>query len=88
MLTVPQVELAIADYGALLRGTEKVGIMNNSFTGQALKQSGFPQDRIVRYPNARSFLDALLNGSIGAIVNETPYFQMFLTTYSKKNSAT
>ncbi|CAM0951462.1 unnamed protein product [Alopecurus aequalis] len=82
MFTVPRVEPTIADYGALLRSAEKVGIMNNSFTGEALNQSGFPQDRIVRYSTARDFQEALLNGSIGAIVNETPYFKMFLKTYS------
>ncbi|KAM0913366.1 hypothetical protein ACQ4PT_012220 [Festuca glaucescens] len=82
MLTVPQVEPTIADYRALLRGTDMVGVMNNSFTGKALTQSGFPQARIMRYATARSFQEALLNGSIGAIVNETPYFNMFLGTYN------
>uniref|UniRef100_A0ACD5Y1V0 Uncharacterized protein n=1 Tax=Avena sativa TaxID=4498 RepID=A0ACD5Y1V0_AVESA len=82
MLTVPQVEPAIADYLALLRGTEKVGIMNNSFTSEALTGSGFPQARIMRYSTARSFQEALLNKSIGAIVNETPYFSIFLKTYN------
>ncbi|XP_047052477.1 glutamate receptor 2.8-like [Lolium rigidum] len=82
MLTVPQVEPTIADYRALLRGTDMVGVMNNSFTGKALTQSGFPQVRIMRYTTARSFQEALLNGSIGAIINETPYFNIFLGTYN------
>uniref|UniRef100_A0ACD6AGC0 Uncharacterized protein n=1 Tax=Avena sativa TaxID=4498 RepID=A0ACD6AGC0_AVESA len=82
MLTVPRVEPTIVDYLALLRGTEKVGIMNNSFTGEALTRSGFPQARIMRYSTARSFQEALLNKSIGAVVNETPYFNIFLKTYS------
>jgi ABC-type amino acid transport substrate-binding protein len=88
MLTVPLVEPTIANYNALLRGIEKVGIMNNSFTGKALIQSGFPQSRIKRYATARSFQEALLNGSIGAIVNETPYFNIFLKTYSNNFTMT
>jgi hypothetical protein len=36
----------------------------------------------MRYTTARSFQEALLNGSIGAIINETPYFNIFLGTYN------
>ena len=81
MLTVPQLEPTVADYGALLRGTEKVGVMNNSFMRAAMTASGFPQDRLMRFPNAQSFHEALLNRSIGAIVNETPYLKIFLKAY-------
>lgn len=88
MLTVPQLEPTVADYGALLRSTENVGIMNNSFMKMAMTKSGFPPARIVRYPNATSFHEALLNGSIGAIVNETPYLKIFLKTYGSNFTMT
>ncbi|KAF7065614.1 hypothetical protein CFC21_071702 [Triticum aestivum] len=81
LLTVPQVGPTIPDYRALLLGTEKVGILNNSFTPQVINQSGLPQDRVVRYRNAESFQEALLNGSIGAVIDETPYLNIFLQTY-------
>ncbi|CAM0951459.1 unnamed protein product [Alopecurus aequalis] len=81
MLTVPQLEPVVADYGELLRSTAMVGVMNNSFMSRAMTTSGFPPNRLVRYPNAQSFHEALLNGSIGAIVNETPYLKIFLKAY-------
>ncbi|XP_062199198.1 glutamate receptor 2.8-like [Phragmites australis] len=81
MLTVPQLEPAIADYGALWQSTEKVGIMNHSFMRAAMTRSGFPQSRLVPYRAAQSFHEALLNGTIGAIVDETPYVRLFLKAY-------
>uniref|UniRef100_A0ACD5XS20 Uncharacterized protein n=1 Tax=Avena sativa TaxID=4498 RepID=A0ACD5XS20_AVESA len=81
MLTVPQLEPTVADYGALRSSPEKVGVMNNSFVLRAMTELGFPQERLLRYPDAQSFHEALLNGSIGAIVNETPYLKIFLKTY-------
>ncbi|VAI32607.1 unnamed protein product [Triticum turgidum subsp. durum] len=81
MLTVPQLEPAVADYGELQRGTEMVGVMNNSFVLRAMTASGFPQGRLVRYPNSQTIHECLLNGSIGAVVNETPYLRIFLKTY-------
>ncbi|VAI17857.1 unnamed protein product [Triticum turgidum subsp. durum] len=81
MLTVPQLEPAVADYRELQRGTEMVGVMNNSFVLRAMMASGFPQGRLVRYPNSQTIHECLLNGTIGAVVNETPYLRIFLKTY-------
>jgi glutamate receptor, ionotropic, plant len=88
MLTVPQLEPAIGDYGALWRGTEKVGIMNNSFTWESMTRLGFPPSRLQRYRAAQVFHDALLNGTIGAIVDETPYIRLFLKAYCNNFSVT
>uniref|UniRef100_A0ACD5Y276 Uncharacterized protein n=1 Tax=Avena sativa TaxID=4498 RepID=A0ACD5Y276_AVESA len=81
MLTVPQLEPTVTDYGALQRSAKKVGVMNNSFVLRAMTGLGFSQERLVRYPDAQSFHEALVNGSISAIVNETPYLKIFLKTY-------
>ncbi|WVZ65029.1 hypothetical protein U9M48_014459 [Paspalum notatum var. saurae] len=81
MLTVPQLEPAIADYASLWQGTDKVGIMNNSFMRVSMTRSGFPQSRLVPYQATQSFHEALLNGTIGAIVDESPYLRLFLKTY-------
>ncbi|XP_037434541.1 glutamate receptor 2.8-like [Triticum dicoccoides] len=81
MLTVPQLEPAVADYRELQRGTAMVGVMNNSFVLRAMMASGFPQGRLVRYPNSQTIHECLLNGTIGAVVNETPYLRIFLKTY-------
>ncbi|KAL6656051.1 hypothetical protein ACP70R_006877 [Stipagrostis hirtigluma subsp. patula] len=81
MLTVPQLEPAIGDYAALWRATEKVGIMNNSFMRGAMTKSGFPSARLVSYRATQSFHQALLDGTIGAIVDETPYLRLFLKAY-------
>ncbi|KAJ1289770.1 hypothetical protein BS78_02G189800 [Paspalum vaginatum] len=81
MLTVPQLEPAIGDYASLWQGTDRVGIMNNSFMKASMTRSGFPQSRLVRYQATQSFHEALLNGTIGAIVDESPYLRLFLKTY-------
>ncbi|CAD6219142.1 unnamed protein product [Miscanthus lutarioriparius] len=81
MLTVPQLQPAIGDFASLWRGTDKVGIMNNSFMWAAMNKSGFPQSRLERYQATQSFHEALLNCTIGAIVDETPYLRLFLKSY-------
>lgn len=81
MLTVPQLEPAIGDFASLWRGTDKVGIMNNSFMRAAMNKSGFPQSRLEPYQATQGFHEALLNGTIGAIVDETPYLRVFLKSY-------
>ncbi|CAN6224527.1 unnamed protein product [Urochloa humidicola] len=81
MLTVPQLEPAIGDYASLWHGAGRVGIMNNSFMRASMTRSGFPQDRLVPYRATQSFHQALLNGTIGAIVDETPYLRLFLKAY-------
>lgn len=82
MLTVPQLGPTVADYGALLRAADqKVGIMNNSFMRGAMGKAGFTPDRLVPYRNPQEFQEALLNGTIAAVVNETPYLKIFLKAY-------
>ncbi|CAL5064271.1 unnamed protein product [Urochloa decumbens] len=81
MLTVPQLEPAIGDYASLWHGAGRVGIMNNSFMKASMTRSGFPQARLVPYRATQSFHEALLNGTIGAIVDETPYLRLFLKAY-------
>ncbi|KAL6655758.1 hypothetical protein ACP70R_006584 [Stipagrostis hirtigluma subsp. patula] len=81
MLTVPQLEPAIEDYAALWRASDRVGIMNNSFMPGAMTNSGFPRSRLVPYHSTHDFHKALLNGAIGAIVDETPYLRLFLKSY-------
>ena len=81
MLTVPQLEPAIRDYASLWLGADKVGIMNNSFMRVSMTRSGFPPSRLRPYRAAHSFHEALLNGTIGAIVDETPYLRIFLSAY-------
>ncbi|KAK3133387.1 hypothetical protein QOZ80_6AG0535890 [Eleusine coracana subsp. coracana] len=81
MLTVPQLGPTIGDYAALWQGTAKVGIMNNSFMRAAMTKSGFPPSRLQPYRAAQSFHEALIDGTIGAIVDETPYLRLFLKSY-------
>ncbi|KAG2643584.1 hypothetical protein PVAP13_2KG345200 [Panicum virgatum] len=81
MLTVPQLEPAIRDYASLWLGADKVGIMNNSFMRVSMTRSGFPPSRLRPYRAAHSFHEALLDGTIGAIVDETPYLRLFLKAY-------
>ncbi|KAG2635166.1 glutamate receptor 2.8-like [Panicum virgatum] len=81
MLTVPQLEPAIRDYTSLWLGADKVGIMNNSFMRASMTKSGFPPSRLEPYRATHSFHEALLNGTIGAIVDETPYLRIFLSAY-------
>jgi ionotropic glutamate receptor len=81
MLTVPQLEPTIGDYASLWLGTDKVGIMNDSFMRASMTKAGFPQSRLVPYSATQSFHEALLNGTIGAVVDETPYLRLFLKAY-------
>ncbi|XP_044948299.1 glutamate receptor 2.8-like [Hordeum vulgare subsp. vulgare] len=90
LLTVPRIGPAIADYRTLLEGTaEKVGVLNNSFLArQAIDQFGLPEARVARLQDVQSFQEALLNGSIGAIITETPYLSIFLEAYRENFTAT
>ncbi|KAL5205638.1 hypothetical protein ABZP36_033847 [Zizania latifolia] len=88
MLTVPQLEPVIGDYAELWRGTAKVGIMNNSFMRDTMTRTGFPRSRLVPYKAAPSFHEALINGTIGAVVDETPYLRIFLKSYCNSFSMT
>ncbi|KAL5200913.1 hypothetical protein ABZP36_035267 [Zizania latifolia] len=88
MLTVPQLEPVIGDYAELWRGTAKVGIMNNSFMQDTMTRSGFPHSRLVPYKAAQSFHEALINGTIGSIVDEIPYLRIFLKSYCNRFSMT
>ncbi|TVU09643.1 hypothetical protein EJB05_43129, partial [Eragrostis curvula] len=44
-------------------------------------RSGFPPSRLVPYQATQGFHEALLNGTIGAVVDETPYLRLFLKAY-------
>ncbi|KAL6660686.1 hypothetical protein ACP70R_001721 [Stipagrostis hirtigluma subsp. patula] len=81
MLTVPQLEPAIGDYAALWRAQVNVGVMNNSFVADAMTRSGFPPARLERLQGTASFHQALLKGSIGAILDETLYLRLFIKAY-------
>uniref|UniRef100_A0A0D9XDZ1 Glutamate receptor n=1 Tax=Leersia perrieri TaxID=77586 RepID=A0A0D9XDZ1_9ORYZ len=90
MLTVPQLEPSIPDYTTLWRDTGiRVGILNNSFMRDAMmNRSGFPASRLVPYKAVQSFHEALLNGTIGAVVDETPYIRVFLESYCDRFAMT
>ncbi|GJM98777.1 hypothetical protein PR202_ga15814 [Eleusine coracana subsp. coracana] len=46
-----------------------------------MTKSGFPPSRLQPYRAAQSFHEALIDGTIGAIVDETPYLRLFLKSY-------
>lgn len=89
LLTVEQLQPTVNDFNQLLKsGGDKVGYLESSFVYPLLRESGFPDSRIVAYKSAEE-CDSLLskgsaNGGISAAIDESPYMKLFLAQYCSK----
>ncbi|CAN6449576.1 unnamed protein product [Victoria cruziana] len=84
-LTVGKFQPTIKDVDTLIRKGEYVGYQNGSFVLDILKRLNFDESKLRPYTTVEDYVHALAsgsrNGGVAAIVDETPYLQLFLATY-------
>ncbi|XP_074567998.1 glutamate receptor 2.9-like [Curcuma longa] len=85
MLTVEQLTPTVEDIDQLLRDGSAVGYLEDSFVQGLLKSLKFNESKIIPYQSAEDYHQALINGSVAAIVDEVPYLKVFMDKYCHKN---
>ncbi|GMH09239.1 hypothetical protein Nepgr_011080 [Nepenthes gracilis] len=91
MLTVQKLQPTATDLNELIRKGKYVGYQSGSFVKEALQRQGFSESKLRTYSTPEQ-LDELLsngssNGGIAAVVDETPYMNLFLDIYCSKYRA-
>ncbi|KAG6475430.1 glutamate receptor 2.9-like [Zingiber officinale] len=85
MLTVEQLTPTVEDVAQLLKDGSAVGYQKDSFVQGLLQSLKFNESKIVPYESAEEYHQALINGSVAAIVDEVPYLKVFMARYCHKN---
>ena len=74
----------IQGFGFLLKDIVPIGYQGGSFIKNYLTMLGVKQDRLMSLSSEKQYANALRlgpkNGGVGAIVDEQPYIQSFLST--------
>ncbi|KAM5586186.1 glutamate receptor 2.8-like [Rosa sericea] len=84
MLTVQQLEPAVADVDALLQSNAVVGYCKGSFVSMYLKEVlKFPPDHIKEFSSPKEYAKALKSKAIAAAFLEVPFAKIFLGQYCK-----
>eukprot|EP01018_Ginkgo_biloba_P023147 Gb_28364 [translate_table: standard] len=79
ILTVEQLSPTIRDIETLRASNQKVGHLNGSFVKDYLMDElKFDRGRLVPLITPEDYAERLLNGSVGAIVDEIPYIRMVM----------
>lgn len=84
MLTVQQLQPTVSDIDQLRRDGSYVGYLKDSFMPSLLKQLNFNESKIIAYESPEDYQNALINGSVAAIVDEVPYLKVFLSKFCNK----
>ncbi|KAJ4813616.1 glutamate receptor 2.2 [Rhynchospora pubera] len=80
-LTVQRLTPTFADIHELLISGKNIGYLEDSFTKDFLKRTGFVENRLLPFKSPDSYEEALSNHTIAAVVDEAPYLQVFLNKY-------
>jgi glutamate receptor, ionotropic, plant len=80
-LTVQRLTPTFSDMNELLKSEKNIGYLTDSFTRDFLIRSGFHESRLLPFKSPYTYEEALSNHSIAAVVDETPYLQVFLNKY-------
>lgn len=88
LLTTEQLNPTVTSIENLLAQGEPVGYQRDSFILGKLRESGFPESRLVPFNSAEE-CEVLLNkgpskGGVSAAFMEVPYVRIFLGQYCKK----
>ncbi|KAL6202144.1 hypothetical protein ACLB2K_025855 [Fragaria x ananassa] len=84
MLTVQQLEPAVADVDALLQSNAVVGFCKGSFVSMYLNEVlRFPRNRIQEFSSPEEYAKALKSKAIAAAFLEVPFAKIFLGQYCK-----
>ncbi|TVU12255.1 hypothetical protein EJB05_45890, partial [Eragrostis curvula] len=78
MLTAKKLRPQVTDLHQLKRSNDSIGYQHGTFVGSVLRNEGFPQDRLKPY-DQEEYAEALRNGTVSAIADETPYLHYFLS---------
>ncbi|XP_078150464.1 glutamate receptor 2.8-like [Carex rostrata] len=81
MLTVQRLTPTYSDINDLVNSKEKIGYLADSFTKDFLLRMRVDESRLLALKSPDSYEEAMSNHSIAAIVDETPYLQVFLNKY-------
>ncbi|KAJ0984981.1 hypothetical protein J5N97_003337 [Dioscorea zingiberensis] len=84
MLTRYSLQPTIIDSVKLARSASKVGYLNDSFMPGLLKRLNFDESRLIAFNSPVEYDEALSNWIVAAIVDEIPYFKVFLSKHCGK----
>ncbi|KAJ8629311.1 hypothetical protein MRB53_022634 [Persea americana] len=84
ILTVQQLSSHIKGLDSLKMGDEHIGFQVGSFAENYLiEEIGIPKSRLVALGSPEEYASALENGTVAAVVDESPYIQLFLSSHCK-----
>lgn len=82
ILTVQQLAPSIKGIESLMISKDLIGVQVGSFTGNYLiEELNIPKSRLVPLGSPEEIADALSRGKVGALVDERPYVDLFLSKY-------
>ncbi|KAJ7525756.1 hypothetical protein O6H91_17G064700 [Diphasiastrum complanatum] len=81
-LTVQQLLPTIQNIGFLLASDVRIGYQSGSFVRNYLIQLGTAESRLRDFSSPQEYYEAMKRGSIGAVVDELSYVQLFLSQHS------
>ncbi|CAM6092968.1 unnamed protein product [Calypogeia fissa] len=80
ILTVQQLIPTIQGISGLVSSTVNIGYQTGSFVESYLEQLNVAANRLVPLSDQNAYAEALSKGTVGAIVDELPYIEVFLST--------
>lgn len=84
ILTVQQLSSHIKGIDSLRTGNYSIGFQVGSFTENYLREElNIPMSRLISLGSPEEYSSALENGTVAAIVEESPYVQLFLSSHCK-----
>ncbi|XP_050364950.1 glutamate receptor 2.8-like isoform X2 [Argentina anserina] len=83
LYTVRKLQPTVTDINDLVKNREKVGHVRH-YVGDMLKTRGFDDSNLVKLTTVEEIDDALSNGRVAGVVDETPNLKLFLAKYCNK----
>lgn len=84
ILTVQQLSSHIKGIDSLRTGKERIGFQVGSFAENYLiEEIGIPKSRLISLGSPEEYASALDNGTVAAVVDESAYVQLFLSSHCK-----
>eukprot|EP00850_Spirogloea_muscicola_P009020 SM000049S16791 [mRNA] locus=s49:744747:762811:- [translate_table: standard] len=83
LLTVQQLSASVQSISELISSGQSIAYQAGSFVNGYLSGLGVPQSRLVPEQTYEDYNNVLKSGAVGAIVDEIPYMELFLSKYCK-----
>ncbi|XP_078150474.1 glutamate receptor 2.8-like isoform X1 [Carex rostrata] len=81
MLTVKQLKPSVSDINDLKYSAASIGYLQHSFVKDNLLKLGFDKSRLLPLKSPQEYAEALACGRVAAIVDETPYLEVFINDH-------